>query len=114
TARVQVEGIVADPWQDARSAGSQSTTQSSAVLAMNGAETSYLQVGAFAQLESAQRLRSELQSMTRRPVFIRTVNSSSGVLHRVRIGPVDDPAEIDQLTARVVAARLGRPYTVTE
>ncbi|GAB5497979.1 MAG: septal ring lytic transglycosylase RlpA family protein [Pseudohongiellaceae bacterium] len=114
TARVQVEGIVADPWQDSRSAGNRPTSQSSAVLTMNSAESSYVQVGAFAQLESAQRLRSELQSMTQRPVIIRTVNSASGVLHRVRIGPVDDPVEIDQLTARVVAARLGRPYTVTE
>lgn len=114
TARVQVEGVVADPWRDSRSANARPTSQPSTVLAINGGELSYLQVGAFAQLESAQRLRRELQAMTRRPVIIRTVNSSSGVLHRVRIGPVDDPVERDRLTERVVAARLGRPYTVTE
>jgi len=114
TARVQVEGIVVDPWQDSRSAQGVPTSQSNTVLAMGGSGSSYVQVGAFAQLESAQRLRAELQSITRRPVIIRTVNSSSGILHRVRIGPVDDPVEIDRLTERVVAARLGRPYTVTE
>lgn len=114
TARVQVEGVVAERWRDRRAVASQPTSQSSTVLAMGGSAQSYLQVGAFAQLDSAQRLRDELQAITRRPVIIRTVDSSSGILHRVRIGPLHDPAEIDQLTERVVAARLGRPYTVTE
>ena len=114
TARVQVEGVVADRWQDSRAVVSRPTGQSSTIVAMNGTADSYLQVGAFAQLDSAWRLRDELQAITRRPVIIRTVDSSSGILHRVRIGPLNDPAEIDRLIERVVAARLGRPYTVTE
>ena len=53
--------------------------------------------------------------MTTRPVFIRSItNSKNDVLHRVRIGPVHDSNEIQQITQRLVAAKLGKPYPVTE
>src|SRR5690606_34345373 len=74
----------------------------------------YLQVGAFADLAAAQRLIAKLQTMTSRPVFIRSVDAENTTLHRVRIGPIPEVAEISQITELVVAADLGRPYTVRD
>ena len=115
TARVMVEGIVADAWQDASVVNNSYSGQSNEVLQIGAQENRYLQVGAFAELASARRLSSRLQDLTTRPVIIRSVESGEGaVLHRVRIGPLRDSAEIQRLTASVVAANLGSPYTVTE
>lgn len=115
TARVSVEAIVADSWQDRSSSTAYSTGSSPQVLRVSSQESRYLQVGAFAELASARRLSSRLQNMTNRPVHIRTVENGDGaVLHRVRIGPLRDSAEIQRLSASVVAANLGSPYTVTE
>jgi len=75
----------------------------------------YLQVGAFADLTAAEQLSNQLRSMTALPVLIRTVASNtSQTLHRVRVGPINDPVELQRLSDSVVAARLGSPYTVTE
>ena len=53
--------------------------------------------------------------MTNRPVFIHEVYSqTNGILHRVRIGPLNDEIEIRRLTQSLVAADLGSPYTVTD
>lgn len=114
TARVAVEGIVANSWQDS-AANESFSAKSTDVLRVSAHENHYLQVGAFAELSSARRLSNQLQDLTARPVIIRTVESGEGkVLHRVRIGPLRNSEEIRQLTASVVAANLGSPYTVTE
>jgi rare lipoprotein A len=115
TARVHVESVIADAWQDQAVNNSANRRSNDTVLRLAGQESRYLQVGAFSRLESARRLRRQLQELTDQPVIIRSVDSASGgVLHRVRIGPLDDGGEIRRLTDTVVAANLGSPYTVTE
>lgn len=74
----------------------------------------YLQVGAFADLATAQRLIDKLRTMTSRPVFIRSIDADNTTLHRVRIGPIPEVAEISRITELVVAADLGSPYTVRD
>ena len=114
-APVQLEAIVVDSapadsadgllWPD--SAGLPSTDSN------QGGK--FLQVGAFSSLNNAQRISRQLSTITSRPVFIRSTSSTSNrVLHRVRIGPLINHAEIHQLSQRVVAAGLGSPYTVVE
>jgi cell division septation protein DedD len=84
-------------------------------LKLSAPSNKYLQVGAFSELGRAKEVFNRLREMTNRPVFIREVISqSSVVLHRVRIGPVNDETEIRRLTQSLVAADLGRPYTVTD
>ncbi|MEQ8954765.1 MAG: septal ring lytic transglycosylase RlpA family protein [Gammaproteobacteria bacterium] len=75
----------------------------------------YLQIGAYGSLDAAEQVQDQLQDLTRLPVIIRSVETSSaGTLYRVRVGPVADDLEIQRLSRRVVAANLGSPYTVTE
>ena len=75
----------------------------------------FLQVGAFSDFSSAEAISSKLRKMTNRTVFIRSITSSGeNVLHRVRIGPMHDPDEIQQITQSLVAADFGTPYTVSE
>ncbi|MDB9968828.1 SPOR domain-containing protein [Gammaproteobacteria bacterium] len=74
-----------------------------------------MQVGAFSDLSAAQEVTSKVEEITSLPVFIWTVNTSSNkILHRVRVGPISDPGQIQRVSESVVAANLGSPYTVTE
>lgn len=76
----------------------------------------YLQVGAFSDLRAAEQLSAKLRDLTSRPVFIRSVESGAAnqPLHRVRVGPIPDAAEAARIADIVVAADLGRPYTVRD
>lgn len=112
TAMVEIEAIVPTIQASARPA-STNLVSSSAAVPVAGA---VLQVGAFSDRAAAERLSARLRNMTRRPVFIRSVeiDASREVIHRVRVGPIPNAAEITQLSNSVVAADLGRPYTVRE
>ena len=75
----------------------------------------YLQIGAFSGLSAAEDVSRRVRNVTIHPVFIRSVETGNqGVLHRVRVGPFNDPKEARQLTLLLVAADLGSPYTVSE
>jgi rare lipoprotein A len=110
TALVHVESIVAGQQQVllAGNSASAAATQSSGGR--------YLQAGAFSDLRAAQRLSDRLRDITTRPVFIRSIQADSTrqQLHRVRVGPIADPVEIQRITEMMVAADLGQPYMVEE
>jgi len=111
TARVELEAIVVNTDEP-------SERRQQPQLARVGSgkiADQYLQVGAYSQRESAQEVAQQLRSLTRQPVRIEEVISSQGQrLHRVRIGPLNDLAEVDSIKARVASANLGTPYTVSE
>ncbi len=114
TAMVQVEAIVppVTPILANQSAPVQSTA---APIAVAGGFGQFLQVGAFSDMRAAEELSEKLRSLTRRPVFIRSVeNEERQSLHRVRVGPIPDAAELARITDSVVAADLGRPYAVRD
>jgi rare lipoprotein A len=114
TARVQLESIIVDGSLADRPVNSAARSNLQVLARVAGVEK-YIQVGAFTELSRAQELSRQLRRLTGKPVIIRSVdNRATGVLHRVRVGPVTDPAEIRQITQSVVAANLGSPYTVTE
>ena len=114
TARVQLESIIAtgtsgDRVVRAANSGGNET------LRVSSTDIKYLQVGAFSDLNAAQEVTSRVEEITSLPVFIRTVNTSNNkILHRVRVGPISDPGQIQRVSESVVAANLGSPYTVTE
>ena len=124
TAMVEIEAIVppaaptlAEQAPPARSAlvhrtPAQSGPESVTVV---GSDGQFLQIGAFSDLRAAEQLSQKLRALTTRPVFIRSVeNEERQSLHRVRVGPIPDAAEVARLTNSVVAADLGRPYAVRD
>ncbi|MHA3738513.1 septal ring lytic transglycosylase RlpA family protein [Pseudomonas sp. Eth.TT006] len=74
----------------------------------------YLQVGAFANPDAAELLRSKLSGMVSAPVFISSIVRNQQTLHRVRMGPIGSPGEVAQVQNSVRLANLGSPSVVTE
>lgn len=64
-----------------------------------------VQLGAFAQANDANALRDKVRAAGF-SAFVEQVRTDKGTLNRVRVGPVADRAEADQLKAQV-AARVG-------
>ncbi|AKT28864.1 septal ring lytic transglycosylase RlpA family protein [Pseudomonas syringae pv. actinidiae] len=73
----------------------------------------FLQVGAFANPDAAELLRSKLSGMVRAPVFVSSIARNQQTLYRVRMGPIDTPGEAQQLQNSVRSANLGQPSVVT-
>ncbi|WP_248799378.1 septal ring lytic transglycosylase RlpA family protein [Pseudomonas sp. MWU13-2105] len=73
----------------------------------------YLQVGAFANPDAAELLRSKLSSMVKAPVFVSSFVRNQQTLHRVRMGPIGTPGEVQQVQNSVRLANLGSPSLVT-
>lgn len=73
----------------------------------------YLQVGAFANPDAAELLRSKLSSMVKAPVFVSSIVRNQQTLHRVRMGPIGTPGEVQQVQNSVRLANLGSPSVVT-
>jgi len=63
----------------------------------------YVQAGAFADQQNAQRLLARLQAAGLERAFIALPLQSGAHLYRVRLGPVESVAQFDQLTARLAA-----------
>ncbi|MGE0082104.1 MAG: septal ring lytic transglycosylase RlpA family protein [Thiohalomonadaceae bacterium] len=80
-----------------------------------GAATLYVQVGAFASRESAERLRSELAGRENLPAALdETPHADHGVLYRVRLGPLPTAEEAERLRERIAGLGLGTPRVVKE
>jgi rare lipoprotein A len=72
-------------------------------LAATVVGNAYLQVGAFSDRQRAEQLRGLLSGTLRHDVHL--ASSGTTAMHRVRIGPLSDPAEVDR--ARLELAELG-------
>ena len=74
----------------------------------------YAQVGAFRQRENALRLVGTLEAGGYDAVFIVSDSGSTGDLHRVRIGPLADIAEYDDLVEGLSSFGLHESRLVVE
>jgi rare lipoprotein A len=68
-------------------------------LPVTGANRLYVQAGAFTVLENATRLQQSLSRLGR--VTVSDVRINGTLFHRVRVGPIENVADADQLLARV-------------
>lgn len=73
----------------------------------------YLQVGAFANPDAAELLRSKLSSTVTAPAFTSPVVRNQQTLYRVRLGPIQTPGEAQQMQQNVKMANLGNAKLVT-
>lgn len=74
----------------------------------------YLQVGAFGDRINARQLQQQLELKGLANVFIREDLETSPALYRVRIGPIDDVANYDQLVATMASMQITETHLVTE
>jgi rare lipoprotein A len=63
----------------------------------------YVQAGAFADPQNAQRLLTRLQAAGLSSAFVASPLESKAHLYRVRLGPIGSVAEFDELAARLTA-----------
>lgn len=70
--------------------------------------SAWLQAGAFRSEGSAQALSERIAALTGQPV---RVESAQG-LHKVRIGPLADPAKINEISELLVANDIGKPQVI--
>lgn len=116
TTLVHIESIVPGQQNVLLASGTEQSGGSGVAGVADAMLARYLQAGAFSDLRAAQRLSERLQAITSRPVFIRSVQAENGrqQLHRVRVGPISDPGEIQRITDMMVAADLGEPFMIQE
>lgn len=102
TARVEVRAIGA-PLQSVRQElAVASTEQSLGVLpAPAPTEQMFVQVGAFSQRDNAERLLQRLRASGFVNPTLVSAPEERRVMHRVRLGPIRDSVEFDQLNARL-------------
>ena len=74
----------------------------------------YAQVGAFSDRDNALRLVGTLKKGGYDAVFVLSDNGSAGELHRVRIGPLADLDEYDDLTERLASLGVNESRLIVE
>jgi rare lipoprotein A len=101
TAKVKVEAI--------------DTRHKSAVAQASKAKTDILlQVGAFNDLTRARQLETKLSRLTSLPVHIKNPAGQPRGLYRVRVGPLPNLAQAQNLSSKIAAARLGKPLLINQ
>jgi rare lipoprotein A len=102
TARVRIEAIDPVQWQ-ARN------KRSSSHLARGGNNRVFLQVGAMANAQAAERLQSRARELTQAPVRV----VSGQALYRVQVGPLEE-ASAEAAIRKLEASELGRPFRIRQ
>ena len=115
TARVQLDAIITEKLSsDSVSRGNiepKALSSVSRVLIKN----QYLQIAALSSRESATELLANVEEVIDEPVFINTMKDPSGkTLYRVRVGPIGDPVELENISRKLMAADFGMPYPVRQ
>lgn len=77
-------------------------------------EQFYIQVGAFSQLDNAERLRLKLDNIENKYARIYQTVIDNDTLYRVRIGPVADVDTADRIVARLSDYGISRHHIVVE
>jgi rare lipoprotein A len=74
----------------------------------------YVQVGAFGEQSNAARRQASLQQFGVENAFVHEDSSSGSPLFRVRIGPVANVEQYDELVKELDRLGINDPYLITE
>ncbi len=119
TCRVEVESIPGQPEFSPIAASPITGSPITGSLAPSATtiapvEHLFMQVGAFGSETNANRLKAQLESNGVGNVVIRHDDTTSPVIYRVRIGPIENSTAYDMLASRVASLRIANPRLVTE
>lgn len=84
------------------------------VSTINKSPDVYLQIGAFISEGNAERLKSRLHEAAFPRALVTTQHNDGNTVYRVRIGPLTDLLEADQIVAQLSALGLGEAQIVTD
>lgn len=76
-------------------------------------DNSYLQAGAFSNVQTAERLRNDLAKIINFPVQVKPPSGSTR-LYRVRIGPIADNLQASSIKALLVEKKFAEPHLVQD
>ncbi|MCX7552521.1 septal ring lytic transglycosylase RlpA family protein [Marinicella sp. S1101] len=74
----------------------------------------YLQLGAFSDKNSAYNLARKVSQILGIETFVTILSTSSGALHRVRIGPIQSENKVNQLMNQVTSNGIPNAKVITE
>jgi rare lipoprotein A len=74
----------------------------------------YLQLGAFSDKNTAYNLAKKVSQLLGIETFVTILSTSSGVLHRVRIGPVESEWKVNQLINQITDSGIHDAKVITE
>ncbi len=74
----------------------------------------YLQLGAFADKNSAYNLARKVSQLLGIETFVTILSTQRGALHRVRIGPVQSENKVNQLMNQITANGIPNAKVITE
>ena len=114
TARVQLDSIITEKLSSG--SVSRGNTEPKALSSVSRVlKDQYLQIAALSSRASATELLANVEEVIDEPVFINTMKDPSGkTLYRVRVGPIGDPVELENISRKLVAADFGIPYPVRQ
>lgn len=84
------------------------------IHAANKPDRYFVQLGAFSDMENAEKFRSQLASQSIEPTLIKTLSSSDGELHKVQVGPLEDVNDLQSMESRLSDLGYTQVYIVTE
>ena len=118
TARVEVRAI-APPDGQSREATLAAAPAASSPVAVApptapAAELMFVQVAAFSQADNAERLVARLRASGFGNSSVVTEPDGRRTLHRVRLGPIHDAGEFDEVSARLLAIGVGGSRLVVD
>jgi rare lipoprotein A len=109
TAPVEVRVLHAG---DDRNAGAPAPRQPKPAKLVSSGQSTYLQVAAFSSRANAFAYRRRLHAAGFEPIRVFSARTAKGRVWRVRIGPLPDLAQADQLRARLRSAGFGEASTL--
>lgn len=80
----------------------------------NSPQKYFVQLGAFSEINNAEKFRDRLASQSIEPAIIKTYSDSNGEFHKVQVGPISNTNELQLIQSRLADLGYTQIYIVTE
>lgn len=74
----------------------------------------YVQLGAFSDQQTAYNLARKASQLLGIETFVTILTTPGGILHRVRIGPIDSEFKVNQLLNRITQSGISNAQIITD
>ncbi|WP_455376481.1 septal ring lytic transglycosylase RlpA family protein [Kaarinaea lacus] len=74
----------------------------------------FVQLGAFSELDNAEKFRDQLTLQSIEPTVIKTLSDTNGELHKVQVGPLVSINDLQLMESRLIDLGYTQTYIITE